>query len=293
MAKILPIAVILLVVASGVGAIKASDAPLPESLAISASKLGQKALDDPTAFGFVESLTTEIGQRLAGTEAYKRAVAWAEAKLKQTGFENVHSEPFTFPAWFRGTESADIVGLVPQHLAITALGGSVATDPTGIEAEIALFKTYAELLAAPPGSLAGKIAVVTQHMVRAQDGSGYGAANPIRRSGPSEAAKRGAVAYLLRSLGTDSHRLPHTGALNYDNGAPRIPAAALAIPDAEQLERLAALGPVRARLLLTPTVQENAPSWNVVGEVKGAERPDEIVLIGGHLELLGPRHRRH
>jgi Zn-dependent M28 family amino/carboxypeptidase len=121
-------------------------------------------------------------------------------------------------------------------------------------------------------------------MVRAQDGSGYGAANPIRRSGPSEAAKRGAIAYLLRSLGTDSHRLPHTGALNYENNVPRIPAAALAIPDAEQLERLVALGPVRVRLVLRPTVQENANSWNVVGEVKGTERPDEIVLIGGHLD---------
>jgi hypothetical protein len=204
--------------------------------------------------------------------------------LRAGGFENVHSEPFTFPAWIRGAESAEVVGPAPQRLAITALGGSVATDAKGIEAEIALFRTYAELMAAPLGSLAGKIAVVTQRMVRTQDGSGYGAANPIRRSGPSEAARRGAVAYLLRSLGTDSHRLPHTGALNYDYGTSRIPAAALAIPDADQLERLAALGPVRIRLLLTPTVYENAPSWNVVGEVKGVERPDEIVLIGGHLD---------
>src|SRR6202042_2433244 len=132
--------------------------------------------------------------------------------------------------------------------------------------------------------LNGKIAVVTRHMVGAPEGSGCGAANRIRRLGPSEAAKRGAVAYLLRSLGTDSHRLPHTGELNYEDGAPRIPAAALAIPDAEQLERLAALGPVRIRLVLTPTVRENAPSWNVVGEIKGSERADEIVLVGGHLD---------
>jgi hypothetical protein len=155
---------------------------------------------------------------------------------------------------------------------------------SGLEAEIVLFRTYDELLAAAPGSLDGKIAVVTQRMVRAPDGSGYGAANRIRRLGPSEAAKRGAVAYLLRSLGTDSHRLPHTGALNYRDDAPRIPAAALAIPDADQLERLAALGPVRIRLVLTPTVQENALSWNVVGEIKGSGRADEIVLIGGHLD---------
>jgi hypothetical protein len=285
MGRILRILFVAIALAASAGAtIRATDAPPSESLVVTVSSLGQKALNDPAAFNFVESLTTEIGQRLAGTEAHRRAVAWAEAKLKGAGFENVHSEAFTFPAWIRGAESAVIVGSVLQHLAVTALGGSVATDANGIEAEIALFRTYDDLLAAAPGSLNGKIAVVTQRMVRTQDGSGYGAANRIRRHGPSEAARRGAVAYLLRSLGTDSHRLPHTGALNYEDGAPRIPAAALAIPDAEQLERLAALGPVRVRLLLTPTVQENAPSWNVVGEVKGTGRPDEIVLIGGHLD---------
>jgi hypothetical protein len=283
MSNILRILVAAIALAASAGATIATDA-LPNSLVVTASSLGQSALDDPAAFEFVQSLTTEIGQRLAGTEAHRRAVGWAEARLKAAGFENVHSEPFTFPAWIRGDESAEIVGSVPQHLAVTALGGSVATDANGVEAEISLFRTYDDLLAAAPGSLNGKIAVVTQRMVRAQDGSGYGAANPIRRLGPFEAAKRGAVAYLLRSLGTDSHRLPHTGALNYEDGAPRIPAAALAIPDAEQLERLAARGPVRVRLLLTPTVQASAPSWNVVGEIKGKERPDEIVLIGGHLD---------
>src|ERR1700675_3934889 len=285
MGKILRILVVAVALAASAGAtIRAADLLPSEFLVVTASSLGQRALNDPVAFDFVESLTTEIGQRLAGTEAHRRAVAWAEAKLKAAGFENVHSEPFTFPAWIRGAESAEIVGSVPQHLAVTALGGSVATDPNGIEAEIALFRTYDDLLAAVPGSLTGKIAVVTQRMVRAQDGSGYGAANAIRRRGPSEAAKRGAVAYLLRSLGTDSHRLPHTGALTYMDDVPRIPAAALALPDAEQLERLAALGPVRIKLVLTPTVADNAPSWNVVGEVRGSERPDEIVLIGGHLD---------
>src|SRR6202789_2697952 len=284
MDEILRIVVVAAALAASANATMATDAQPSDSLVVTASSLGQKALNDPAAFDFVQSLTTEIGQRLAGTEAHRRAVASPEARVKAAGFESVRSEPFTFPAWIRGAESAEIVGTVPQHLAVTALGGSVATDANGIEAEISLFRTYDDLLAAAPGSLNGKIAVVTQRMVRAQDGSGYGAANPIRRLGPFEAAKRGAVAYLLRSLGTDNHRLPHTGALNYEDGAPRIPAAALSIPDAEQLERLAAQGPVRVRLLLTPTVQENAPSWNVVGEIKGRERPDEIVLIGGHLD---------
>jgi hypothetical protein len=277
------VATVALAVSVGTSA-SAAEAQPKESLVVIASSLGQKALTDPAAFDFVQSLTTEIGPRLAGTAAHQRAVAWAEAKLKAAGFQDVHSEPFSFPAWIRGVENADVVGPVPQHLAVTALGGSVATDVSGLEAEIVLFRTYDELLAAAPGSLDGKIAVVTQRMVRAPDGSGYGAANRIRRLGPSEAAKRGAVAYLLRSLGTDSHRLPHTGALNYRDDAPRIPAAALAIPDADQLERLAALGPVRIRLVLTPTVQENALSWNVVGEIKGSGRADEIVLIGGHLD---------
>jgi hypothetical protein len=284
MGGILRILVAAMVLAASANATSAADALPSNSLIVTASGLGQNALSDPAAFDFVASLTTEIGQRLAGTEAHRRAVAWAEARLKAAGFENVHAEPFTFPAWIRGAESAEIAGSVPQHLAVTALGGSVATDASGIEAEIALFRTYDDLLSAAPGSLDGKIAVVTQRMVRAQDGSGYGAANPIRRRGPSEAARRGAVAYLLRSLGTDHHRLPHTGALNYEDGAPRIPAAALAIPDAEQLERLAAKGPVRIRLLLTPTVAENAPCWNVVGEIKGSVHPEEIVLIGGHLD---------
>ena len=284
MGKISRFLIAVVGLAASTGATIANDALPSDSLVSTASSLGQRALSDPAAFNFVEALTTDIGQRLAGTEAHGRAVAWAETRLKAAGFENVHFEPFTFPAWIRGAESAEIVGPVPQHLAVTALGGSVATDANGVEAEISLFRTYDDLLAAAPGSLNGKIAVVTQRMVRAQDGSGYGAANPIRRRGPSEAGKRGAVAYLLRSLGTDNHRLPHTGALNYDDGAPRIPAAALAIPDADQLERLAAQGPVRIHLLLTSTVRESAPSWNVVGEIKGGERPDEIVLIGGHLD---------
>src|ERR1700732_732193 len=272
MDKILRILVVAVALAASAGATMRATGALPwESLVVTASSLGQKALNDPAAFDFVEARTTEIGQRLAATEAHRRAVVWAETRLKAADLENVHSEPFSFPAWIRGAESAEIVGSVPQHLAVTALGGSVATDADGIEAEVALFRTYDDLLAAAPGSLSGKIAVVNPPMVRVRDG-------------PSEAATRGAVACLLRSLGTDSHRLPHTGALNYADGAPRIPAAALAIPDAEQLERLAALGPVRIRLLLTPTVQENAPSWNVVGEVKGTERPDEVVLIGGHLD---------
>ncbi|HWF20486.1 MAG TPA: M20/M25/M40 family metallo-hydrolase, partial [Verrucomicrobiae bacterium] len=172
-----------------------------------------------------------------------------------------------------------------QRLAVTALGGSPATPPEGLTAEIVLFKTYDELLAAPAGSLKGKIAVVTQPMVRTQDASGYSEANKIRSLGPAEAAKRGAVGYLLRSLATDSRRLPHTGNTHFPIDGPRIPAAALSVPDAEQLDRLVALGePVKVKLVLTPRDLGTVASQNVIAELKGREKPDEIVLLGAHLD---------
>src|SRR6202045_3702015 len=126
MGKILRILFVVVALAASAGVtIRATDTLPSESLVVTASSLGQRALNDPAAFDFVESLTTEIGQRLAGTEAHRRAVAWAEARLKAAGFENVHSEPFTLPAWIRGAESAEITGEAPQRLAVTALGGSV------------------------------------------------------------------------------------------------------------------------------------------------------------------------
>jgi hypothetical protein len=254
-----------------------------ESPAATAAGLSRQALADGWSYKFLEGLTSEIGPRLAGTEAEARAASWAEAKLKAAGM-STHLETFPMTAWERGVETAAIVKPSPQRLVLTALGGSVATPPEGVEAEAVVFRTYAALLAAQPGSLTGKIAVVTERMVRTENGEGYGAANPIRRAGASEAARRGAVAYLHRSLGTDNHRLPHTGALDYSDGVPRIPAAALANPDADQLERLAALGPVTVHVTLTPTERTDAQSVTVVGEIRGREKPDEVVLIGAHLD---------
>jgi hypothetical protein len=248
-----------------------------------AHQLRDAALKDGWGYQFLETLTT-MGPRLAATDAEARAATWAETTLKEAGFENVHRESFPMPSWQRGRERAEVVSPSPQRLVITALGGSVATPPEGITADIVLFRVYSDLLAQAPGSLAGKIAVVTERMPRVMDGASYGAANAIRRVGPSEAAKRGAVAYLHRSLGTDNHRIAHTGATNYQDGAPRIPAAALSNPDADQLERLAARGTTKLHVLLTPTVQENAQSWSVSAEVKGSVHPEEIVLIGAHLD---------
>jgi Zn-dependent M28 family amino/carboxypeptidase len=234
----------------------------------------------------ITGLTTEIGPRLAGSTGEKRAARWAKQRFEQLGYDKAWIEEFPLDnGWARGVEKAEIVSPAPQPLVVTALGGSVATPPEGIEAEIALFKTYSELLAAPTGSLAGKIAVVTQPMVRAQDGGGYGFAGVMRGAGPGEAARRGAIGYLLRSLGTDGHRVPHTGVTRYPTNAPHIPAAALTASDAEQLDRLAAKGkPIRIKMVLTPRQLGPVTSQNVIAEITGREKPQEIVLLGAHLD---------
>jgi hypothetical protein len=253
-----------------------------------ADAVRDKALHDPTAYDFVESLSVDVGPRLAGTEAAARARDWAVARLKALGFTDVHVEPFPITAWLRGPEAAEITSPRPQNLAIIGLGGSVPTPPQGIEAEAVVVRTYADLLAAPPGAFDGKIAVVTQPMPRAQDGSGYGYLNAARRQGPSEAARRGAVAYLVRSLATGDSREPHTGALNYKDDAPKIPAAALSTIDAELLDHLAARGqPIRIQLKLASHA-EPATAWTVQGEIRGTEHPDQIVQVGGHLDSWDP-----
>jgi Zn-dependent M28 family amino/carboxypeptidase len=251
-----------------------------------ATFLAREAMTNSGAMKIVTDLTTEIGQRLAGSDAEKRAAVWAKQRFEQLAFDKVWIETFPLEhGWARGLEKAEVVSPSPQSLVVTALGGSVATPLEGIEAEIALFKTYDDFLAQPTNSLAGKIVVVTQPMVRAQDGHGYGDLNKMRTAGPSEAARRGAIGYLLRSLGTDSHRVPHTGNLHYAPDAPRVPAGALSAPDAEQLDRLAALGqPVRLKLTLTPSDLGPVTSQNVIAEITGRENPKEIILLGAHLD---------
>jgi len=255
-------------------------------LAAGATAVRDKALIDPTAWKVVESLTTEVGARPVGTPAMMRARDWAVATLNGLGFENVHVEPFAAKAWIRGEELAEVIGPSPQKLQILGLGDSPPTPKGGLTAEIALFRTYQAMLDQPPGALAGKIAVVTQPMARTQDASGYGAMIVARARGPVEAAKRGAVGYLVRSLSTSDSRLPHAG---YTDPPATIPAAALSPPDAEQLERLVARGkPVSVRLAMSSSVVPAAPCWNVVGEIRGREKPDEVIVVGGHLESWDP-----
>jgi hypothetical protein len=233
-----------------------------------AAQLRDKALMDGTAWNVLETLTSEIGPRPIGSPAYARSREWAVAKLKALGFTNVHVETFPKPAWIRGAESAEIVGPYPQKLAVIGLGYSLPTPKGGIEAPVAVFGSYAEMLEQPPGSLSGKIVLVNQPMTRTQDGSGYGAAVPAR-NGDDEAAKRGAVAYLVRSISTGTNRSPHTGS-TWGPG-PHIPCAALGVPDADLVASLARHRTVRIRLKLQSFVDQKAVAFDVSGEIRGSE----------------------
>lgn len=255
--------------------------------AATAAALRDKALADSTAWDVVESLTTEIGPRPAGSPAAERARDWAVAKFKALGFTNIRVEPFAKPSWARGDESAEVLAPFPRKLAIIGLGNSVPTPPKGLDAEIVVLKSFADLLAAPPGAFKGKIVVVNQPMTRTQDGSGYGAA-VVARYGASEAAKRGAVAYLVRSISTGNSRAPHTGAGAYQPDVRKIPMAALGVPDADLLERMTARGPVRVHLKLASFVRPKSMAWTVSGDIAGSEKQDEVIVIGGHLDSWDP-----
>ena len=236
-------------------------------------------------YDITRDLTTDIGPRLAGSPAEARAREWTAQRYKELGFENVRIEPFSVPRWERGAEHAEIISPNPQQLLITALGGSVATPENGIEADIAYFPTFDDLVNSPETGLDGKIVFISGLMKKAHDGAGYGPANRKRRSGATEAAKRGALAVVIRSVGTDSHRFPHTGQMRYDPDFPKIPIGALSAPDADQLERTLESGhTVRLKLTMTPEYGGELPSGNVIGEIVGSEKPDEIILIGGHLD---------
>ncbi|HEX8621039.1 MAG TPA: M20/M25/M40 family metallo-hydrolase [Allosphingosinicella sp.] len=250
-----------------------------------AERLRDAALKDEVAYDIVEALTTEVGPRPAGTEAEARAREWAVRRLKALGFANVHVEPYDMPVWVRGEERAEIVTPFPQKLALTALGNSGATPAGGLTAQVVAFDSVADLEAAPDRSVRGKIVFVSHKMTASQDGSQYGHFGPVRRTAPSIAARKGAAAIVIRSLGTDYHRNPHTGTQTVAEGVTPIPAAALSLPDSEQLQRILKRGrPVTMRLVLTPRNLGMRPSGNVVAEVRGTDPKAGIVLVGGHLD---------
>lgn len=246
---------------------------------------------DDLAWSITEDLTTEIGPRMAGTDAEAAARRWAVARLQAMGFANVREEKFAMPVWVRGEEEAWLTSpFLPQKLAITALGTSASTGARGIEGEIAYFESFDALVAAAGDRVKGKIVFIDHQMAPAQDGSGYGTYGRGRFTGANVAAKKGAIATVIRAIGTDNHRNPHAGGTNFEPGVKPIPAGAISNPDADQLvrqwDRAKADGgrPLRMKLVLTPRNLGQQNSGNVIAEVPGTDPAASPVIIACHLD---------
>ncbi|HET6431587.1 M20/M25/M40 family metallo-hydrolase [Dyella sp.] len=263
---------------------------IPAKAVRTAEQLRDTAMHDGTAYAIVQSLTTEVGPRLAGGPNDQRAREWAVAKMKALGFDRVYTEPVSYPLWERRSESGAIVAPFPQKLALTALGYSPGTPMGGLTAEVIAFPTLEALKAARPPDVKGRIVYVGARMTRQKDGHDYAIGSSVRTQGPVIAQDKGAAGFLLRSAGTDPHsRAPHTGVTGFTDPAKAIPAAALAAPDADQLERVLAYGkPVRVKLDLDCGITGQYTGANVIGEITGRTHPQQIVDIGGHLDSWDP-----
>lgn len=250
-------------------------------------ELKKTALKSDLSYQLIESLTTEVGHRLMGSDGDKKSIVWAVNKMKALGFDKVWTEDVKGSYWLRGEATARIVAPYPHDVVVLALGGSIGTAKEGLTANVAHFETFADLQAAPDNSLNGKIAFVSYQMERHIDGNGYGPAVGTRVGGAVVAAEKGASALVMRSVGTDNNRTAHTGVMRYKEGVQKIPAAALSNPDADLLVNQLKRGK-DVSLYLNMTAKTNAEivatSANVIGEFTGSEFPNEIVALGAHLD---------
>ncbi len=250
-----------------------------------AERLRDAAMQDGEAWKLLQELATQVGARPAGSAADARAVAWAQAAMRGLNLDRVRAESMAIRTWVRGPASARLVAPSELPLVMAALGNSVAAPSGGIDAELAWYADLAALKADTSERARGRIVFIDQKTERARDDRGYGAAVPARVNGAVEAARRGALALGIRSIGTDRERIAHTGAMRYEIGVPRIPAFAVSVPDAESLAALHAQGQsLRIQLQLQATSDVEATTHNVIGEVAGTDLAHEIVLISAHLD---------
>jgi carboxypeptidase Q len=265
-------------------------------------KIQQSALASDYAYKQTAYLSNNIGPRLTGSPQAERAVQYVAEEMRKLGLE-VRLQKLTVPHWVRGEERGELVewsGMATgstHKIVLTTLGGSIATAPEGLTAEVVVVENYEELKKLGAKNIEGKIVLFNVKFDKEladlnQAGAAYGQVSAYRGGGAIEAARLGAVAVLVRSAGGSQNRLAHTGAMRYQEGVNKIPAAALPFEDAETIAALAKSGKVRMKLLLTPKKLPdttsynviNATSYNVIADLKGSERPDEIVVVGGHLD---------
>jgi carboxypeptidase Q len=247
-----------------------------------AGKLIAAAGADQFGWDRLAELTDTYGQRLSGSENLTRAIAWAVATMKKDGLENVHTERVMIPKWVRGDESLEITH-PPHHVVpMLGLGGSVATPPAGIEAEVMVVSSGDDL-ERRAAQARGKIVLFNVPYTN------YGETVAYRSGGASMAARHGAVGMLVRAVGPIGLRTPHTGGMSYAAGVTRIPAAAIPVEDAQRMQRLVNRGiAVRVRLKMAARFDPDVESFNVVGEIRGSEKPEEIVLVGCHFDSWDP-----
>jgi hypothetical protein len=267
---------------------------LPREVLQSAIGLREEALRSNLAYQLLESLTTEVGPRLAGTPGDLAAVAWSRRKFTELEFSNIRTPEVIVPQWVRGEASFDVLAPFPQNMVTLALGGSIGTPDEGLIAPIVMVRDVPALQALPEGAVRGKIVFFNGRMQRTRDGSGYGKAVRSRTEGPSIAASLGAIGVVIRSIGTSNNRIAHTGTLSYNISAPRIPAVAISNPDADNLERQVAqlkngaAREVSVRLRVTARDLPQVRSANVIAEIPGTDLAQEIVLVGAHLDSWDP-----
>jgi carboxypeptidase Q len=243
-----------------------------------AQRLVSESQSSDFAWRRLAELTDSFGHRLSGSDSLERAIDWAVATMKADGLENVRKEPVMVPRWVRGRESLELLSPIPQSLTLLGLGNSTGTPPAGIEADVVVVRDFDDLVARGP-AVKGRIVLFNVPFTN------YGATVLYRANGPSRAATQGAVAVLVRSVGPPGLRTPHTGATQYVAGAPQIPAAAITTEDADRFQRLQDRGvAIRVRLSMEAHFEPDRQSYNVVGELRGRERPEEVVLVGGHLD---------
>lgn len=247
-----------------------------------AQRLITEAQSNDFTWNRLAEVTDTFGPRLSGSDNLERAIDWAVETMKKDGFENVRKEPVMVPKWVRGEESLDLVDPVRQKLPLLGLGNSVGTPYGGFESDVIVVKSFEEM-EKRAAEIKGKIVLFNGEWVN------YGVTNQFRTAGPSRAAKVGAIAALVRSVGPTGLRTPHTGSTVYTDDAPKIPAAAIPAEDANRFQRLADRGvKIRVRLAMQAHFEADSQSYNVVGELRGRELPNEVVVVGGHFDSWDP-----
>ena len=261
------------------GSASAADQTLTEQYRVVAERLIDASLADTDGYAKLAYLCDRIGNRLSGSDSLTRAIKWGEEQMKRDGLSNVRVIPVKVPHWVRGVESARLLAPESRPLHMLGLGMSIGTPPGGITADAVVVDDFDELARLGTAAVRGKIVVYNETY------HGYGQTVVYRSTGASRAAALGAVAVLVRSITPLAMQIPHTGAMNYDEAQPKIPAAALSLEDAMMLARFSKQKvPIKIHLQMAAHMEPDADAGDVIGEIPGREHPEQVVVLGGHID---------